>query len=173
MACPIIFVLGFVMIHSLYAHNSCNQTLCSNVCEEQNMSGRCNGNNECDCSYGKNCSAMETVTCWAACEATKLNLKGECCDDQCICKAELKVCPPWKCQEQCNNDPRAKDCLYVTADFCMEYGPIRTCVCTRYVLGEERKDGVNEFNHFQSANATQIDYYRYSIIFALSKGNYE
>lgn len=161
-----IFVLIFAMIHILNAQNSCDQTLCNDVCEEQNMSGECNGNNECDCSDGKKCSEMETVTCWAACKATKLNLNGECRDDQCICKAELEICPPWECQENCMDDPRAKDCWFVTADFCTKYGPVTTCVCTCYVWAENRDqlDGVHNFNHFQSVNATQTaKFYQYFI----------
>lgn len=109
----------------------CNQEICSNACGVWNLNGTCKGN-ECYCSYGKKCSAMIETICEVACD--QLDLSGECNDDgYCVCKAELEPCEIFECEEQCLADPRAIECEalggVVTPTACIEYGPIRTCLC--------------------------------------------
>lgn len=126
-----IVLLIFAIFSACKAQTECNQEMCDNMCKGWNMAGgNCNGN-ECDCSYGKNCSAMVDLVCDKACEVLKL--KGECENDQCICEAELKGCWPWECEEQCEDDIRAKECEaswgIVIPIWCVEYGPARGCGC--------------------------------------------
>lgn len=132
----------------------CDSTMCTNVCEKETSGdGTCNGNS-CDCSYGKNCSAMVEVTCGIACKG--LDLDGECDENgQCICKAELEPCPLWDCEEQCLEDPRAVECELmfgvVTPVACLEYGPIRTCGCLcTYLVTNRRSNSVHKktFNYY-------------------------
>lgn len=127
-----IFVLIFAIIGIHKVQSQCDPTLCDNVCQKKGMpAGNCNGNS-CDCSYGKKCSAMVKLTCDLACK--REGLVGVCLqNDFCFCRVRIMPCLPWKCTQQCQADPRAKECEaaggFVTAIGCMEYGNERTCVC--------------------------------------------
>lgn len=164
-----IFVFIFAIIKIQNALQ-CDQTMCSNICQSAfHMNGTCKGN-ECDCSDGEKCSVMVEKTCEYVCD--KLKLKGECDENgYCICKAELEFCAPWDCEEQCLEDPRAKECELaggvVTPIACMKYAWIKTCgcLCTR-PAGNNRSYSVdkNPFNHFLSVKAKETqEYYQYSL----------
>ncbi|KAJ6642805.1 hypothetical protein Bhyg_07759 [Pseudolycoriella hygida] len=128
-------VLIFAIIEILQAQNHCDDTMCNDVCGEAGMNGTCKANNECDCHYDKKCSMLIDKTCDLICKEMKFN--GECDENgYCVCKAELEVCDPEDCQEPCEEDPRANECIFVIPDFCMEYGPVKacSCICVTWIL---------------------------------------
>ena len=141
-----VLIIAFAIINGV--QSVCDSEMCNNVCNGFNMNGTCNGN-ECDCYSGKNCSEL---ICDAACKVFKLD--GECDDnDQCICKAELEPCEPFECQGQCLEDPRARECIIVIPVACLDYGPVRTCVCECYVWQNRPNNRFNivhkkKTNHF-------------------------
>lgn len=57
---------------------------------------------------------------------------SEICDNVCYDSLLNDRCPPSECQRQCEEDPRAKNCVLVVADFCIRYGPNRQCGCICY-----------------------------------------
>lgn len=157
MSCAGIFILILAIITIHRAQSECNPQMCNNVCTGIGLDGGvCNGN-ECDCKYGEKCSKLIELSCDYLCD--KLELKGECDkNDSCICKAELEICLPFKCQEQCEEDPRAAECHsiggVVTAIGCIKYGPIKTCGCLCTYLeanGRLVTDRENKFNYFVQA----------------------
>lgn len=157
-------MLIFSIIEMHKAQSTCDQTMCEHVCEGFNMHGTCKGN-ECDCSKNEKCVALIEKTCEYLCN--KLELKGVCdANGYCICKAELEICYPWKCQEQCLEDPRAMACEaaggVVTAIGCLKYGPVRTCLCQCTLM--ENNSRLNKFNYFLPVTAKNTpEYYRYSV----------
>lgn len=148
-----VLILGIIMICN--AQSECDQAMCNNVCNTFGLNGTCNGANRCDCFQGEKCSEMVNVTCDLFCNVYKLD--GECDDNgNCICKAELEVCLPFECQEQCEEDPRAEECAalggIVTAIWCLEYGPITTCGCLCEILKTNMRllqsESKNKLNYF-------------------------
>lgn len=128
-----IFVLFFGMI-CIPRAESCEPTLCNIACNglKPGMKGTCDGNNECDCSYSKDCSVLVASTCEVICGV--LNLTGGYNENgHCICKAELEICELGDCKESCLKDIRARkretDFGWVTTIWCMEYGSLKTCGC--------------------------------------------
>lgn len=155
MSYTVIFVLIFGII-AIQVQSECDETMCSNVCNVCHLPGGTCIGNACDCFYGKNCTEMVDMICDVACD--KLELKGECDEDgHCICKAELEPCPPWDCEEQCLEDPRAAECEamwgIVTPIACLKYGPVRTCgcLCTYPEDNSPLRTSVrkNKFNYWQ------------------------
>lgn len=143
-----IFVLIFaiISIHKVQSECSsegCNSDVCNDVCEHFSMNGTCVGG-ECCCSTAKKCI---DYACDKACSLLKL--KGECDDnDQCICKPELDPCSAAECEGPCIEDA-PPGCLIVLPDFCLDYGPIRTCSCICITW-------FNQFIHFGPAKANML-----------------
>lgn len=124
-----IIVLIFAIFEIQTAQSRCDSEVCDNVCHNWSMNGTCVGD-DCRCSTDKPC--LDFV-CDKVCDVLDLHLEGECDDNgMCTCKPKLDPCAPTECQEQCEEDPRAKYCIFVVADFCLWYGPIRTCGCICY-----------------------------------------
>lgn len=125
-----IFVLIFVIIavhkvQSEWSSGDCNSDVCSDVCKTWSLDGTC-VENECRCSTDKKCIDF---VCDKVCDVFDLNLEGECDENGlCICKPKLEICSPLECEEPCiANAPPG--CIFVYPDFCLDYGPIRTCSC--------------------------------------------
>lgn len=169
-SCIFVLIFTFAVIHK--AQSDCDPQMCNNVCEP--MSGICNGNS-CDCSTNKKCSEMKELTCDVFCKQFKL--EGECDDDGCICKAELGFCTPilGDCEESCREDPRARECLWVNAIACVEYGPIETCVCECIVWSpagtisqnsqsDEKRNSESKINQFIQWKVNNSTNFLYSLI---------
>lgn len=143
-------IFAIIAIHRV--QSQCDPTMCTNVCQNKGLpTGNCNGNS-CDCSYGKKCSEMVKLTCKLACK--EIGLDGTCLqNDLCFCRAQLKVCLPSKCTQQCLADPRAKECQaaggFVTAIACLQYGDVQTCgcLCTRPGLTTEHNSSSEIFRY--------------------------
>lgn len=125
----LIFTLIFAIIAINKVQSGCDSEMCNEVCHAWSLNGTCVGD-ECDCSTNKECIDL---ACDKVCDLFDLHLEGECNDyNQCICKPKLEPCAPPECQLQCEEDPRVSSCMAVLADFCLWYGPIRTCGCICY-----------------------------------------
>lgn len=155
MSYTVIFTLLFAIVVISKA-SDCDPEMCNNVCQIVKFNGTCEGN-ECYCSFDKSCL---DVVCDYVCEhlAEDWHLKGECdANDMCRCKAELEVCSVWDCEAQCMADPRGEECIaeggILTPDFCLDYGPIRTCGCLCTIL--------NKVKHFLPVKAKK-SFYRYN-----------
>lgn len=152
-----IFMLFLTICTICYAQNQCDPTMCDNVCESWGLEGTCDGTDRCDCSLGEPCSALVNTTCDLLCKTVELD--GECDDDgNCICKAELEVCLPTECEEQCQEDPRTEECEaaggFVTPIWCLEYGPIKTCGCLCTLL-----DTKGQFLNTNSGPKNKLNYF--------------
>lgn len=135
MAYSIIFVLIFTLTAIYKVQCECDATFCTNVCQGKGFpAGNCNGNS-CDCSYGKKCSAMITLTCKMACK--RFDMDSSCLYDICVCRIPTKFCFPTECTQQCLDDKRAAECFaeggFVTPFACWKYGDVRTCVCVCHI----------------------------------------
>lgn len=127
----------------------CDSEVCNEVCHEWTLNGTCVGD-ECDCSTDTKCIDL---ACDKACDLFDLHLEGECNDyGYCTCKPKLEPCLPTECQTQCEEDPRALECLYVVADFCLWYGPVRTCGCICYTWYNR----FIKFNHYKSSKVGML-----------------
>ncbi|KAL3285286.1 hypothetical protein HHI36_019396 [Cryptolaemus montrouzieri] len=106
------------------------------MCQYVKLNGTCNSDGHCTCSMGTTCSTMGE-TCNLACKA--VDMDGECDEitDICKCSAVPEICSPTECQESCQEDPRAKQCILVVAVGCLEYGPARFCECVCYQSGSK------------------------------------
>lgn len=146
-----VFVLSVVVAMIVIVDAlDCDEEMCNAVCSDTGgMNGTCK-EDSCDCSYGKKCSEMVNLVCNLACG--RLRLKGE-CDEAgwCICKAELELCLPTECYEQCLADPRAAQCEaefgFVTPVSCLEYGPIKTCGCLCTLPGNDMEASSKAFQY--------------------------
>lgn len=154
----IISMLVFAIFGVLKVESECDEGMCNDACQSKNLNGKCNGNDECDCSNGEKCSDMVEIACGYFCD--KLELDGECDENGfCVCKAELKPCFPTECEEQCLDDPRAKECVLVVPFSCMKYGPFQACVCICYQsqLTSVHKKGFYYFGSIAGQKSSQYD----------------
>lgn len=125
-----VFIFAIFAIHK--AQSECDPAVCSKVCNRLGYPNSSCAENSCNSLSGKKCADIIEETCDYVCDKVKLD--GE-CDEKgyCVCSAKLKSCLPCKCDAQCLEDPRGKECIaqggVVTADECLKYGWIRTCSC--------------------------------------------
>lgn len=143
-----LILFAIIAMHEVQSECSsveCKSDVCNDVCSNWLMTGKC-VDNECRCSTGKICDAA----CDNFCDSFELGLEGECDENgMCTCKPKLEFCSAIDCQIPCEEDPRARQCLFVVADSCLMYGKVQTCVCICYTW-------FNQFNHLIPAKAKKL-----------------
>lgn len=143
-------IIAFHKVNCKYNSAKCDSEVCNDVCKKFSLTGEC-VDNECRCSTDKVCIDF---ACDKFCDALGVGLEGECDENGiCICKPKLEICSKSECQESCEEDPRARKCMIVVADFCLDYGPIRTCSCICYTWPWP---WLNQINHILPTKAKML-----------------